>query len=169
MNEFTRDTEPFRRELLAHCYRMLGSASDAEDAVQETYLRAWRGYHGFENRASVRTWLYRIATNACLTALRHRSRRVLPSGLGAPADDPHAEPAPAAPDVEWLQPISDAWVTPAADDPAEVVTSRESLRLALVASLQHRPRNSERCCCCEMCWPSRPRTSPRCLEPALRR
>jgi RNA polymerase sigma-70 factor, ECF subfamily len=83
--------------------------------------------------------LYRIATNACLTALRHRGRRVLPSGLGPPADDPHAEPEPAAPDVTWLQPIPDAWVTPTADDPAEVVTSRESLRLALVASLQHLP------------------------------
>jgi RNA polymerase sigma-70 factor (ECF subfamily) len=135
MSEFVRDTEPFRRELLAHCYRMLGSAHDAEDVVQETYLRAWRGYREFENRSSVRTWLYRIATNACLTALAHGSRRVLPSGLGAPAGDPHTEPVP-APDVLWLQAIPDAWV---ADDPAAVVTSRESLRLALVASLQHLP------------------------------
>ena len=135
MTEFIRETEPFRRELLAHCYRMLGSAHDAEDVVQETYLRAWRGYREFENRSSVRTWLYRIATNACLTALAHSSRRVLPSGLGAPADDPHTE-SPPAPDVLWLQAIPDAWVT---DDPAAVVTSRESLRLALVASLQHLP------------------------------
>jgi len=133
MSEFVPDTEPFRRELLAHCYRMLGSAHDAEDIVQETYLRAWRGYRDFENRSSVRTWLYRIATNACLSALAHRSRRVLPSGLGAPADDPNAEPVP-APDVLWLGAIPDDWVT---DDPAAVVTSRESLRLALVASLQH--------------------------------
>jgi RNA polymerase sigma-70 factor (ECF subfamily) len=135
MSDFTRDTEPFRRELLAHCYRMLGSAHDAEDIVQETYLRAWRGYRDFENRSSVRTWLYRIATNACLSALAHGSRRVLPSGLGAPADDPNAEPVP-APDVLWLGAIPDDWVT---DDPAAVVTSRESLRLALVASLQHLP------------------------------
>ena len=135
MSEFVPDTEPFRRELLAHCYRMLGSAHDAEDIVQETYLRAWRGYRDFENRSSVRTWLYRIATNACLSALAHGSRRVLPSGLGAPADDPNAEPVP-APDVLWLGAIPDDWVT---DDPAAVVTSRESLRLALVASLQHLP------------------------------
>ena len=137
MNDFIRDTEPFRRELLAHCYRMLGSAHDAEDVVQETYLRAWRGYQDFESRSSVRTWLYRIATNACLTALAHSSRRVLPSGLGAPADDPQAEPVP-APDVAWLQAIPDAWVS-TVDDPAALVTSRESLRLALVASLQHLP------------------------------
>jgi RNA polymerase sigma-70 factor (ECF subfamily) len=135
MTEFIRETEPFRRELLAHCYRMLGSAHDAEDVVQEAYLRAWRGYREFENRSSVRTWLYRIATNACLTTLAHGSRRVLPSGLGPPADDPHIEAAP-APDALWLGVIPDAWVT---DDPAAVVTSRESLRLALVASLQHLP------------------------------
>jgi RNA polymerase sigma-70 factor (ECF subfamily) len=139
MGQFAGDTEPFRSELLAHCYRMLGSAHDAEDVVQETYLRAWRSYGDFENRSSVRTWLYRIATNACLTALQHSSRRTLPSGLGAPSDDPHSEPIPAAPEVQWLQPIPDAWVTPAADDPAAKVVGRESLRLALVASLQHLP------------------------------
>ena len=134
MSEFVRDTEPYRRELIAHCYRMLGSAHDAEDVVQETYLRAWRGYQDFENRSSVRTWLYRIATNTCLTALAHSSRRVLPSGLAGPTEDPHADPVP-APNVTWLQVIPDARV----DDPAAVVTSRESLRLALIASLQHLP------------------------------
>jgi RNA polymerase sigma-70 factor, ECF subfamily len=137
MNEFIRDTEPYRRELLAHCYRMLGSAHDAEDIVQETYLRAWRGYRDFESRSSIRTWLYRIATNACLTALAHGSRRVLPSGLGAPSDDPHVEQA-MAPEVTWLQAIPDAWVS-TVDDPAALVTSRESMRLALVASLQYLP------------------------------
>ncbi|HEV7423392.1 MAG TPA: sigma-70 family RNA polymerase sigma factor [Mycobacterium sp.] len=135
--DFTRETEPFRRELLAHCYRMLGSAHDAEDIVQETYIRAWRSYDGFENRSSVRTWLYRIATNACLTALRHNSRRVLPSGLGAPSDDPHRPPEPV--DGAWIQPIPDAWVTVPSEDPAAVVASREALRLALIASLQHLP------------------------------
>jgi RNA polymerase sigma-70 factor (ECF subfamily) len=134
MNDFVSDTEPYRRELIAHCYRMLGSAHDAEDVVQETYLRAWRGYRDFENRSSVRTWMYRIATNVCLTALAHSSRRVLPSGLGGPADDPHVDPEPAA-NVAWLQVIPDSWV----DDPAAVIASRESLRLALVASLQHLP------------------------------
>jgi RNA polymerase sigma-70 factor (ECF subfamily) len=134
MSDFIRETEPYRRELIAHCYRMLGSAHDAEDIVQETYLRAWRGYRDFEKRSSVRTWLYRIATNACLTALAHGSRRMLPSGLGGPADDPQSVPE-SAPNVTWLQIIPDSWV----DDPAAVVTSRESLRLALVASLQHLP------------------------------
>ena len=87
---FVQDTEPFRRELLAHCYRMLGSIQDAEDLVQETYLRAWRFYGGFEGRSSVRTWLYKIATNACLTELARHSRRMLPSGLNDPEPDPGA-------------------------------------------------------------------------------
>jgi RNA polymerase sigma-70 factor, ECF subfamily len=136
--EFTRSTEPFRRELLAHCYRMLGSVDEAEDLVQETYLRAWRSYDGFEGRSSLRTWLYQIASNACLTALQHRARRPLPSGLGGPGPDNSAPPA-APPDVAWLQPIPDALVTPAADDPAAVAVSRESLRLALIASFQYLP------------------------------
>src|SRR5215468_1915088 len=120
-NEFVCGTEPFRRELLAHCYRMLGSADEAEDVVQETYLRAWRSFDRFENRSSVRTWLYRIATNACLSALGERGRRVLPSGLD---QDPDRE-------TVWLQPFP--------DDPAAVVEARAGLRLALVASLQHLP------------------------------
>jgi RNA polymerase sigma-70 factor, ECF subfamily len=136
---FAEDTEPFRRELLAHCYRMLGSVQDAEDLVQETYLRAWRAYEGFEGRSSVRTWLYQIATNACLTELGRHSRRVLPSGLYDPEPDPAAYVEPGGPEVSWLQPVPDALVTPDSADPAAVVTAREGLRLALIASLQYLP------------------------------
>ncbi|MFI1917593.1 sigma-70 family RNA polymerase sigma factor [Nocardia sp. NPDC020380] len=134
--EFTGRTEPFRRELLAHCYRMLGSLDDAEDLVQETYLRAWRSYGAFEGRSSLRTWLYRIATNACLTALTASGRRVLPSGLDAASADPHAA-ATTDPDVRWLGPLPDALVTSDADDPATVAATRDSLRLAVIAALQH--------------------------------
>jgi RNA polymerase sigma-70 factor, ECF subfamily len=137
--EFVQRTEPFRRELLAHCYRVLGSADEAEDLVQETYLRAWRAYGTFEGRSSLRTWLYRIATNACLTALEQRGRRALPSGLGGPAADPDATPGPAEPDLAWLGPIPDALVTPETQDPAAIITARSSVRLALIASLQHLP------------------------------
>jgi RNA polymerase sigma-70 factor, ECF subfamily len=137
--EFVRDTEPFRRELLAHCYRMLGSADESEDLVQETYLRAWRSYGTFEGRSSMRTWLYRIATNACLTALQQRGRRALPSGLSGPASDPDAPPEPGQPGLAWLGPIPDALVTPDSADPATIVTLRESLRLALIATLQYLP------------------------------
>jgi len=138
-DEFVRGTELFRRELLAHCYRMLGSADEAEDAVQETYLRAWRSYDAFEGRSSVRTWLYRIATNACLTALEQRGRRALPAGLGGPADDPDAPPGAAEPGTGWLEPIPDALVTPDSEDPAVIVAAHEWLRLALIASLQYLP------------------------------
>src|SRR6516165_1017933 len=105
--EFTRSTEPFRRELLAHCYRMIGSVDDAEDLVQETYLRAWRSFDSFEGRSSLRTWLYQIASNACLTALERRSRRPLPSGLGSPDHDADTGSSAAEPDVPWLQPFPD--------------------------------------------------------------
>ena len=136
---FIRRAERYRPELLAHCYRMLGSLVDAEDAVQETYVRAWRGFGAFEARASERTWLYQIATNTCLTALKHHSRRVLPSGLGAPSDDPSAPPASPGHGVRWLQPIPDALVSSEADDPATIVATRDSIRLALIASLQYLP------------------------------
>jgi RNA polymerase sigma-70 factor (ECF subfamily) len=136
--EFASRTEPFRRELLAHCYRMLGSVDEAEDLVQETYLRAWRSYAGFEGRSSVRTWLYQIATNACLTAVHRRAGRPLPSGLGAPGGDP-GPPPEAGSEIAWLQPIPDALVTPESADPAAIAVARESLRLALIASLQYLP------------------------------
>ena len=133
-DRFATDTEPFRRELLAHCYRLLGSVDEAEDLVQETYLRAWRSYAGFEGRSSVRVWLYRIATNVCLTALTNRSRRVLPSGLGAPTDAPDAPTPDAGPEIGWLEPFPDTLA-----DPAMIVAEREGLRLALIASLQYLP------------------------------
>jgi RNA polymerase sigma-70 factor (ECF subfamily) len=134
--DFTKLTGPFRGELLAHCYRMLGSAEEAEDLVQETYLRAWRSFDGFAGRSSVRTWLYRIATNACLTAIKRRGRRPLPSGLGAPADDPEA-PVVASLEVPWLQPFPDALLDAVPADPAAEVASRAGTRLALVAALQY--------------------------------
>jgi RNA polymerase sigma-70 factor (ECF subfamily) len=132
---FLKEAVRFRQELLAHCYRMLGSVQDAEDLVQETYLRAWRGYGGFEGRSSLRFWLYRIATSACLTALGHRSRRVVPAGLGAPSDDPQAPLGRAVPGTEWVQPLADA----APSDPAAVVAERGSVRLALIVALQYLP------------------------------
>jgi RNA polymerase sigma-70 factor, ECF subfamily len=134
--DFTSLTARFRGELLAHCYRMLGSAEEAEDMVQETYLRAWRSYDGFEGRSSVRTWLYRIATNVCLTALERRTRRPLPSGLGGPADDPQAQLV-SAPEVPWLQPVPDVLLAGDHDDPAAAAVSRTGIRLAFVAALQH--------------------------------
>ncbi|MEU1037791.1 RNA polymerase subunit sigma-70 [Streptomyces sp. NPDC005551] len=132
--EFAALAEPFRAELLAHCYRMLGSIHDAEDLVQETYLRAWRGFDRFEGRSSVRRWLYKIATMACLTALETRARRPLPSGLGAPSNDHRVAVAAREPSVAWLQPAPDALI--GADDPAAVVARRTGVRLAFIAALQ---------------------------------
>jgi RNA polymerase sigma-70 factor (ECF subfamily) len=124
------DFEPYRGELIAYCYRMLGSFHEAEDLVQETMLRAWKARARYDaTRASVRTWLYRIATNACLTALESRPRRLLPSGLGAPSDDPKASLTPAL-DIPWLQPFPDARFDP---------EMRSDLRLALVAAMQVLP------------------------------
>jgi RNA polymerase sigma-70 factor (ECF subfamily) len=136
--DFLREADPYRRELLAHCYRMLGSVHDAEDLVQETYLRAWRAYHQFEGRSSMRTWLHRIATRTCLTALESRSRRPMPTGLGAPGADASDTLVERA-EVPWLEPIPDAMAGADGADPAAIVTARESIRLALIAALQHLP------------------------------
>jgi RNA polymerase sigma-70 factor (ECF subfamily) len=136
---FVRTTEPFRRELRAHCYRMLGAVEEAEDVLQETYMRAWRSYGRFEGRSSLRVWLYRIATNACLTALKHRDSRMLPSGVAAPSRDPDGELAARESDGRWLEPMPDTLVTPESEDPSAIAASRASLRLALIASLQHLP------------------------------
>ncbi|HTC68470.1 MAG TPA: sigma-70 family RNA polymerase sigma factor [Acidothermaceae bacterium] len=137
-DDFERRADPFRRELLAHCYRMLGSIHEAEDLVQETMLRAWRSFDRYDDQqASLRTWLYRIATNACLTALTGAARRPLPSGLGAPGDDPEQPLVPAF-DIPWLQPMPDALISPATD-PATAAGVRGSVRLAFVAAMQHLP------------------------------
>jgi RNA polymerase sigma-70 factor (ECF subfamily) len=120
VSRFEEASAPLRRELLAHCYRMLGSWDDAEDAVQETYLRAYRSWDGFEQRATVRTWLHRIATNVCLNAARDRGRRALPSGIAAPGDRA-GEPADVLPGEHWIQPFAD---------------DRDDVRLALVAGMQ---------------------------------
>jgi RNA polymerase sigma-70 factor (ECF subfamily) len=131
LDEFEAAVEPHRHELRVHCYRMLGSVHDADDLVQETMLRAWRAYDRYDpERASVRTWLYRIATNACLNALESRSRRPLPSGLGPRFDDPEAAFVPGV-EVPWLEPF------PA--DPAASAVERSQLRLAFVAALQLLP------------------------------
>jgi len=130
--------EPYRVELTAYCYRMLGSAFEAEDAVQEALVRAWRGLDRFEGRAALRSWLYRIATNVCLSMLGASQRRARPMDL-APVSTADS-PLPAAlPEATWIEPIADARVMPAGGDPADVAVARESVRLAFVAALQHLP------------------------------
>jgi RNA polymerase sigma-70 factor, ECF subfamily len=130
--------ERHRAELTAYCYRMLGSAFEAEDAVQETLLRAWRGFDRFEGRATLRSWLYRIATNVCLDMLSGKERRARPIDLGPArmADSPLGDPLP---EVTWIEPIPDGRVAPSSGDPAELAESRETIRLAFVAALQHLP------------------------------
>lgn len=127
--EFAVLAEPLRREILAHCYRMLGSVVDAEDAVQETYLRAWRAFDGFAGRSSLRVWLHQIATNACLRAIEQRGRRAVPSGLGASEDGWQDPPRLAPPQTQWIEPLP--------TDPAHIVDRRQHVRLAFVAALQH--------------------------------
>ena len=136
-SELERGFEQHRRALVGYCYRMLGSPFEAEDAVQETMLRAWRSFDGFEGRAALKSWLYRIATNVCLDALAARKRRARPMDLG-PAGEPIAENLHTHPEVTWLEPVPDAMVTPP-EDPAERAVARETIRLAFVAALQHLP------------------------------
>jgi RNA polymerase sigma-70 factor (ECF subfamily) len=128
-DDFQDVANTYRRELIAHCYRMTGSVHEAEDLVQETYLRAWKAYHNFEGRSSVRTWLYRIATNVCLTNLEGRPRRPMPTGLGT-ADSYAGDELVEDHEIPWLEPIPDAAVE---------VAERDSIRLAFVAALQHLP------------------------------
>ncbi len=129
--------ESHRRELTAYCYRMLGSSFEAEDAVQETMVRAWRSLDRFEGRAALRTWLYRIATNVSLDMLSGRERRAMPMDLG-PAREPIIENLNTLPEVTWIEPIPDGLVV-SDGDPADVAVARESIRLAFVAALQHLP------------------------------
>ena len=129
--------EQHRKELTAYCYRMFGSAFEAEDAVQETFIRAWRGFDRFEGRSALRSWLYRIATNVCLDMLSGRERRALPIDLG-PAREPVEANLNTLPEVTWIEPIPDGRVVPEGD-PAEVAVARETIRLAFVAALQHLP------------------------------
>ena len=149
MPELATDTdldarlEQHRIELTAHCYRMLGSSFEAEDAVQETMVRAWRGYDGFEGRAALRSWLYRIATNVCLDMLNGRNRRARPMDLASPstADTPVGERTSEA---TWILPVPDGRVIPGEGDPAELAVARETIRLAFIAALQH-PATASTC------------------------
>ncbi|MFI9328297.1 sigma-70 family RNA polymerase sigma factor [Kitasatospora sp. NPDC052868] len=127
--------ERFRTELTGYCYRMLGSVFEAEDAVQETMVRAWRGHQGFEGRAALRSWLYRIATNVCLDALNGRKNRARPMDLAGPSTVATATEAQ-LPEVTWIGPAPDGRVVPETADPAEVAAQRESVRLAFIAVLQ---------------------------------
>jgi RNA polymerase sigma-70 factor (ECF subfamily) len=133
------DFEGHRRELTAYCYRMLGSGFDAEDAVQETMVRAWRAGEAFEGRSSVRSWLYRIATNVCLDMLRGRQRRARPMELGPSRPPVESSLEALLPEGSWVSPIADERVLPPEADPAEVAVARDSIRLAFVAALQHLP------------------------------
>ena len=135
----TGDLEFYRRELTGYCYRMLGSAFEADDAVQETMLRAWKAADGFEGRSSLRSWLYRIATNVCLDTLRGEKRRALPMDLGpaSPPVETYMRPQPA--EDLWVTPIPDSRVVPDHGDPAEIAAVRDSVRLAFVTALQHLP------------------------------
>src|SRR6058998_1301462 len=132
--------EPYRAELRAHCYRMLGSAHDAEDAVQEALLRAWRGLGRFEGRSSLRSWLYTIATNVCLKAIERRPKRVLPIDY-APAADPHDGPAEPLTESVWVEPYPDAklGLEDGFAGPEARYEQRESVELAFIAALQHLP------------------------------
>src|SRR6184192_1776165 len=130
--------EQYRGELTGYAYRMLGSPFEAEDAVQETFLRAWRGFDRFEGRAALRSWLYRIATNVCLDMLNARERRARPMDLG-PARDPLGAIGGTLPEVTWIEPVPDSLVVGGEGDPAELAVARETIRLAFVAALQHLP------------------------------
>ena len=130
--------EQHRAELTGYCYRMLGSSFEAEDAVQETLVRAWRGFDRFEGRSALRSWLYRIATNVCLDMIQGRQRRALPMDLVSSSSG-DSEAGPRLPENKWIQPMPDGRALPPTEDPAEVAESRETIRVAFIAALQHLP------------------------------
>ncbi|MFE1382582.1 sigma-70 family RNA polymerase sigma factor [Streptomyces sp. NPDC058740] len=136
--QMTEDLEKYRTELTGYCYRMLGSAFEAEDAVQDTMVRAWRAFDSFEGRSSLRSWLYRIATNVCLDSLNAGNRRARPMDLTDPTPVAQAR-LNERPEITWLEPVPDGRVLPSVADPAETAVSRETVRLAFVAALQHLP------------------------------
>src|SRR6202171_433402 len=141
--ELESQLEQYRSELIGYCYRMLGSPFEAEDAVQETLLRAWRGFDRFKEPGALRSWLYRIATNVCLDLLTGRERRARPMDLG-PARAPLASNLTTFPEALWIEPVPAGLIAPEGD-PAEVAVARESIRLAFIAALQHLPdRKSKR-------------------------
>jgi RNA polymerase sigma-70 factor (ECF subfamily) len=137
--EAPADLEPFRRELTGYCYRMLGSGFEAEDAVQETMLRAWRHGDSFEGRSSVRSWLYRIATNVCIDMSRQVQRRARPMEMGPSSPPDESLLGDILPEATWVTPIPDARIAPESGDPADVALNRESVRLAFITALQHLP------------------------------
>ncbi len=137
--EVASELERYRAELTGYCYRMLGSTFEAEDAVQDTLIKAWKSYAGFEGRAQLRSWLYRIATNVCLDALRSGNKRARPMDLGPAGTADPANLGDALPEVTWIEPVPDGRVVPEGTDPAEVAELKESVRLAFVAALQHLP------------------------------
>ncbi|MFC9791955.1 sigma-70 family RNA polymerase sigma factor [Streptomyces sp. NPDC127584] len=134
----TEQLDAYRRELTGYCYRMLGSSFEAEDAVQDTMVRAWKAIDSFEGRSSLRSWLYRIATNVCLDALNAGNRRARPMDLTSATPVAQAQLVK-QPEITWLEPVPDGRVLPSAGDPAETAVSRETVRLAFVAALQHLP------------------------------
>jgi len=150
------DLEPFRRELTGYCYRMLGSGFEAEDAVQETMLRAWRHAERFEGRSSVRSWLYRIATNVCIDMHRHVQRRARPMEMGPASPPEESFLGPLLPEATWITPIADGRIAPEGADPADIAQYRESIRLAFVTALQHLPaRQRAALILCEVLrWPA---------------
>ena len=136
--DLERTLEQHRAELTGYCYRMLGSSFEAEDAVQETMVRAWRGFDRFEGRSALRSWLYRIATNVCLDMIQGRQRRALPMDLVSSSSG-DSEAGPRLPESKWIQPIPDGRALQPTEDPAEVTESRETIRVAFIAALQHLP------------------------------